>query len=217
MDQSVLVVEDHPLYRSALAHMMAGIVGAAQTIAVNSAEEGLRQLAGLPEPGLILMDMGLPGVTGIEALSAFLRRCPSVPIAVLSASEDRQQAAAVLRAGARIFLSKSVSTETLVAVARQLLAGELGEPRWLTSHGEISVLGNHAVNLTSRQQETLHLLLQGYSNKEIGLRLGLAEITIKTHVSAIFKLLGVINRTQAVLAAQRLGLGLEPGPALERS
>jgi DNA-binding NarL/FixJ family response regulator len=197
--------------------MMADIVGADQTIEVSSAEDGLRQLANMPAPGLILMDMGLPGVTGIEALTAFQRCCPSVPIAVLSASEERQQAAAVLRAGARIFMSKSVSTETLVAVARQLLAGNIGAPRWITSRGETSVLGNHAVNLSVRQQETLHLLLQGYSNKEIGLRLGLAEITVKTHVSAVFRLLGVVNRTQAVLAARRLGLGVESAPVLKSS
>jgi DNA-binding NarL/FixJ family response regulator len=217
MGHSILIVEDHPLYRSALKHMMDDIVGAAQAIAVSSAEEGLRQLASRPEPSLILMDMGLPGVTGIEALTAFLRRYPTVPVAVLSASEERQEAAAVLRAGARIFLSKSVDTETLVAVVRQLLAGNLGASRWITSRGEISVLANHAVNLSARQKETLHLLLQGCSNKEIGLRLGLAEITVKTHVSALFRVLGVVNRTQAVLAAQRLGLGLAAGPPLESS
>ena len=205
---TALIVEDHPLYRGALIQLMQLLVGEARVLAVSSAEEGLRLQGSLPSLGVILLDLGLPGMNGIEALTAFVRQYPLVPIIVVSASEDRTEATAVLRAGARVFISKAVSAETISDVAQRLLSGSLVQPEWITPKGK-TAMGGALLKLTPRQQETLELLAQGHSNKEIGLRLGLAEITIKTHVSAIFRALDVVNRTQAVLAARRQGLCLE--------
>ena len=210
MAQSALIVEDHPLYRGALIQLMQSVVGQAGTVAVSSAEAGLRAVSGLDELGLILLDMGLPGLNGIEAIRAFARACPQVPIVVVSASDDRQEANAALQAGARVFMSKAVSTETITDVARRVLSGALVKNEWITANGAQSLGGATAVVLTPRQQETLTLLSNGHSNKEIGLRMGLAEITVKVHVSAVFRALGVVNRTQAVLVARRLGLCAEP-------
>lgn len=205
MAQTALIVEDHPLYRGALVHLMQAIVGVPDTVAVSSAEEGLRRAATLPCLGLVLLDLGLPGLSGIEAILAYQRHCPLVPLVVVSASEDRQEATAALRAGAMVFMSKAVSTETMSDVVRRVLSGTLRMPEWITPSGKVSLAGS-ALKLTQRQQETLVLLSQGHTNKEIGLRMGLAEITVKVHVSAVFRLLGVVNRTQAVLAARRMGL-----------
>lgn len=213
MAQTALIVEDHPLYRGALVHLMQAIVGAPDTVAVSSAEEGLRRAATLPRLGLVLLDLGLPGLSGIEAILAYQRHCPSVPLVVVSASEDRQEATAALRAGAMVFMSKAVSTETMSDVVRRVLSGELRVPEWITPNGKVS-LGGSALKLTPRQQETLVLLSQGHTNKEIGLRMGLAEITVKVHVSAVFRLLDVVNRTQAVLAARRMGLCVDQDPDL---
>lgn len=206
MVHTVLIVEDHPLYRGALIQLMQALVGEAGTVAVSSAEAGLRQLDGLADLGLILLDMGLPGLNGVEAIRAFARARSLVPIIVVSASEDRQEANAALQAGARVFLSKAVSTEVITDVARRVLSGAVVKNEWITSSGNQSVGAASALTLTPRQQETLALLSNGHSNKEIGLRMGVAEITVKVHVSAVFRALNVVNRTQAVLVARRMGL-----------
>jgi DNA-binding NarL/FixJ family response regulator len=89
----------------------------------------------------------------------------------------------------------------------RLLSGALIKPEWIPANGKVTNTEGDSMKLNERQNEILALLLKGYSNKEIALHLGLAEITIKVNVSALFRLLGVVNRTQAVLAARRLGLG----------
>lgn len=211
MTQTALIIEDHPLYRGALIELVHPLIGAANTYAVGSAEEGIRRLAGGWRPDLVILDLGLPGLKGIEAIRAYARLCPGVPIIVVSASEDRIEAGSALRAGGSVVVSKAASIDVLSGVLRRVLQGEAVEQAWFTPSGTSSVGSVASLELTLRQQETLVLLAQGYSNKEIALRMGLAEITVKIHVSAVFRLLGVVNRTQAVLAARQLGLlGEEP-------
>jgi DNA-binding NarL/FixJ family response regulator len=206
MTQSALIVEDHPLYRGALIQLIQTVVGPEGTIAVSSAEAGLRALETVSDLQVILLDMGLPGLNGVEAIRAFARERPQVPIIVVSASEDRQEANAALQAGAIVFLSKAVSIESITDVVRRVLSGAVLKPEWITANGAQSWGSAATVVLTPRQQETLVLLSNGHSNKEIGLRMGVAEITVKVHVSAVFRALDVVNRTQAVLVARRMGL-----------
>ena len=208
MKASVLIVEDHPLFRAALIHLVQATLPDAEAQATNSAEEGLRRAAALKGVRLILLDPGLPGMNGAEAIAAFCRACPDAELIAVSASEDRRDAMAALRAGAKVFVSKAVSTEALGTLLQRVLAGEVGQPEWITPQGRNSLEDDTSLVLTPRQREILALLAQGHSNKEIGLRLDLAEITVKMHVSAIFRTLNVANRTQAVLVARRLGLTL---------
>lgn len=207
MTKTILVVEDHPLYREAVVHMLQKILGIKGAVAVTSAEEGLRTVDSIDSLVAILLDLHLPGVNGMEAIKAFQRKCPSTPIIMLSASEDRRDATMALRAGAIAFVSKAASSEMLSDVVVRLLAGTLIKPEWIPANGKVSNTDTETLKFNDRQKEILALLLKGHSNKEIALHLGLAEITIKVHVSALFRLLGVVNRTQAVLAARRLGLG----------
>jgi DNA-binding NarL/FixJ family response regulator len=209
MTNTILIVEDHPLYRGALIHLVGAIVGASNTVAVSSAEEGLRLAHTLDTLRIVLLDLGLPGIKGIDAITAFQRACPAAAIIVVSASDDRQEANRVLKNGACVFISKAASTEVLDDCVRRVLSGALIAPEWITSAGLSIVGGDSSLKLTQRQQETLFLLSQGHSNKEIAIRLNLSEISIKVHVSAIFRLLGVVNRTQAVSAARQLGLEFE--------
>jgi two-component system, NarL family, nitrate/nitrite response regulator NarL len=203
---TTLVVEDHPLYRAALLHLLAGIVKEGSAVAASSAEEGLRLCAGLVHLRLVLLDFHLPGADGIEAVNAFRRCRPEAAIVVVSASEERREAAAALGAGARAFVSKAAPSEVLVDVAQRVLSGTLEAPEWITASDRIPMTEASGVLLTPRQREILELLSQGHANKEIGARLGVAEITVKVHVSSLFRELGVVNRTQAVVAARRLGL-----------
>lgn len=213
MDAAALIIEDHPLYLDALLRAVRPLVGETAVAAVGTAEEALRQARRLPMLRLILLDLGLPGLRGIEALAALRRKFPAVPVIVVSSSEDRFEATAALRAGARAFVSKAVSVEVLTDVLGRLLAGELQTPEWITADARGNIDSLPGMQLTPRQREMLAHLSRGESNKEISLRLGIAEITVKVHVSALFKTLGVVNRTQAVMAARRLGLVAGDGEA----
>ena len=206
MSKTILVVEDHPLYRAALIHMLQKMLGSSGAVSANSSEEGLRMVDSIDNLAAILLDLHLPGVNGMEAIKAFQRKCPSAPIIMVSASEDRRDAMMALRAGVKAFVSKAASSEVLSDVIERLLAGTLLKPEWIAANGKVTNGEAESVNINERQKEILALLLKGHSNKEIALHLGLAEITIKVHVSALFRLLGVVNRTQAVLAVRRLGL-----------
>lgn len=145
-------------------------------------------------------------MNGAEAISAFCRALPSAGLVAVSASEDRRDAMAALRAGAKAFVSKAVSTEILGELLLRVLEGKVQRPEWITPAGRADVDDESSTLLMPRQREMLALLAQGHSNKEIGLRLVVAEITVKMHVSAIFRALNVANRTQAVLVARRLGV-----------
>jgi DNA-binding NarL/FixJ family response regulator len=206
MSGTALIVEDHPLYRDALTLLLQQIFGASGVSAASCAEEGLKLAQAAGKLELILLDPGLPGMNGSEAIATFRRLYPAVAVIAVSASEDRRDAAAALRAGAVAFVSKAASTEVLADVIRRVRAGKLAEPEWITATGAGALAEDTRQTLTPRQQEILVLLCQGYPNKEIGLRLGLAEVTVKMHVSSVFRLLRVANRTQAVLEARRLGI-----------
>ena len=206
MSTTALAVEDHPLYRDALAQLLARVFGADEVSVASSAEDGLKVAAANPVLRLILLDPGLPGINGVEAITAFRRACPDAALIAISASEDRRDAMAAFRAGAAAFVSKASSNEVVTDLIRRVIAGEVREPAWVTPAGAASVADAPLPELTPRQIEILACLCQGYPNKEIGLRLSLAEVTVKMHVSSIFKVLGVANRTQAVLEARRRGL-----------
>jgi DNA-binding NarL/FixJ family response regulator len=204
MEKTVLVVDDHPLFRKALVNLVEESCGIGEVVAAASAEEGLQKVRER-RIDLILLDLGLPGAAGVDAIKAFRRTCDA-GIIVVSASEHRQEIAAATRAGAGTIVSKSVSMETLREVVQQALDDKAPEHKWIRPAGSLSLGDEVGRGLTVRQQEIATLLMNGHSNKEIGMRLGLAEITVKTHLTAIFRLLGVVNRTQAVVAIRRLGV-----------
>jgi len=209
MDASALIVEDHPLYRDALISLLQPVFGDREIKSASSAEEGLKVAAGMPGLRVILLDPGLPRMNGVEAIGAFCRAFPQALIIAVSASDDRREVDAALRAGALLFVSKAVAPDVLSGVVADTLAGKVQGARWITAEGEQNMEGAGLPGLSPRQREVLTLLCQGHSNKEIGLRLSLAEITVKMHVSLIFRTLEVASRTQAVLAARRLGLYAE--------
>ncbi|MBC7378764.1 MAG: response regulator transcription factor [Burkholderiaceae bacterium] len=204
MDKTVLVVDDHPLFRKALVSLIEEARVCREVIGAASAEEGLARLRE-SRVDLILLDLGLPGAAGVDAIGLF-RRASEASIVVVSASEHRQEVNSALRAGAGAVVSKSVSMEALKDIVAQALVGTLPEQKWVRPAGSLALADEGGRAMTLRQQEIATLLMDGYSNKEIGMRLGVAEITVKTHLTAIFRLLGVVNRTQAVVAIRRLGL-----------
>lgn len=208
MNKTAMIVEDHPVYRDALKFCLEKSLGEQGVVAVANTEEALVHANANQNLGLILLDLGLPGVNGMEALQLLCRASPQASIIVVSGSEDRRDMEASLRAGAKAFVSKAVTASVISDAAVKLLNGETLESTCIGVASTASIKPTPGMELTQRQRDTLTLLCEGLSNKEIGLRLGLSENTIKMHISAIFNALGVDNRTQAVLLARRYGLCL---------
>jgi DNA-binding NarL/FixJ family response regulator len=205
MPASALIIDDHPLYRDALSQLLGAMLGESAVKAAGCGEEALKFASQMPDLRLVLMDFNLPGISGTEAIETVLSRFPYVDVVAVSASEDRLDATSALRAGAKLFISKAVNTDVMAEAIRRVIAGDSpAEQQWITPTGAGVLEADESSPLTPRQLEILSLL--HLPNKEIGLRLGVAEVTVKMHVSSVFRVLGVANRTQAMQAARRLSL-----------
>ena len=211
MTISALIIEDHPIYRDALSTLMMTIMDKAHIHSSSSVEEALKTTASSDGIKIVLIDLGLPGLKGVEAINTIKNRWPEAAIIILTASEDRRAVMSALRAGARVALSKAISSTVIAKVITDVLDNQPITADWITTRGAENLSANVAFALTPRQQEIIILLDRGLSNKEICLCLGLAETTVKMHMSLIFRALQVSNRTQAILAARQLGIAITSG------
>ena len=197
-DIRVLIVDDHPAVRRGLRTFLELADGLEVTGEAADGPAAL-ELAAELTPDVILLDMLLPGLDGIEVLHELRRREFPGRVLVVTSFTDRLVAA--IRAGARGYLSKDVAPEALVAAVRAVAAGHvLLEPDALPA-----LTGTPLSALTARERDVLTLLAEGRSNREIARALLVAEKTVKTHVSSILQKLGLADRTQAALYAVRSG------------
>lgn len=220
----ILITDDHELIRDGLRYMLRQLDEDAIILEACNCTEAVAIAKEHGQLDLILLDLSMQDSDGIEALK-ILRDCvPSTPIVVVSGFEDQGTVNSVLDCGAQGFIPKSSNSEVMVSALRLVFAGGIYlPPQLLESNANISrkkasmkypaetastqALNSHtSQELTLRQLEVLSLICKGLSNKEICRKLGLAEGTVKIHVTAILKTLAVSSRTQAVLAAQKFGL-----------
>ncbi len=194
----ILVVDDHPLYREGMVSALRVRMPDLEVRGAESAEEGLMLLESCPEMDLVLIDLRLPGMDGFGALAAYAARFPTVSRVLISGQEDPGIVRRAFDSGACGFIPKSLPLDEVAIAIRRVLDGGVFAPSRERTPGPGDAL-------TLRQLEVLRLLGEGYTNKEIAAALDITERTAKAHVSAIFGALGADNRTQAVLAAQRLG------------
>lgn len=195
---SILVVDDHRLFADAISSVLGGLERGLRVVACGSAEEALGVLAGGTHPELILLDLGLPKLRGLDAFRALAAQTPGVPIVIVTAAEPNAEMHRILREGARGVVHKRASAIELLSVLRFVLAGGTHVPAELLS---VPATGDDEGELTARQREVLVLLAGGASNKDIADRLGIAEATVRVHVSSVLRVLGVENRTQAATSA----------------
>jgi two-component system nitrate/nitrite response regulator NarL len=207
----MLVVDDHAVLRQGLAALLMDSGAAREVLHAGDQAAGLAHLAAHPDLDAVLLDLKLPDSEGLGAITAFSNAAPTVPIIIVSASEDPLDVRRALEMGALGYVPKSASPETLLSAVRLVLSGAIYVPP-LMLDAEEAPSPSRVRMLTARQTEVLAAMTVGYSNKEIGIRYGLSEKTVKTHVSAIFRALGVTNRTQAARAAHSAGITLPPGP-----
>ncbi len=210
----VLVIEDHPLYKQALVSLMR--LSFPDTV-IEGGGNGQEAIAFLSARGpevlaksVVMLDLSLPGMSGLELVDRIHSDFPDVRLVVVSGSDDVLRVGSCLGAGAAAFVSKNTPPDRIVELVGRALRGQLNQQEWLTAEGKQDLDGLQRVHLTSRQLEVLGLICQGLTNKQIADKLDIIEATTKAHVSAIFKELGVVSRTQALLAAHRLGLQEHP-------
>jgi DNA-binding NarL/FixJ family response regulator len=205
---TVLICDDHRIVREGLREFVAGVPGVDR---VETAASGEEVLARYPHehPDLVLMDVRMPGLGGLEATRRLVAQYPAAKVIMLTAADDRDQVAAAVSNGARGYLLKDVSHEELcAAVAHALDGADLVEPslRRALSGRENGRVVPAGAQLTERELQVLTGMSQGKSNAQIGRDLYLSEDTIKTHARRLFRKLGVNDRAQAVALGFRRGL-----------
>lgn len=208
----VLIADDHSIVRSGLTHLVGELDEQATVVAATS----FGQLIAILDQGsvfdLIVMDLRMPGLGGLDEVEALVRRVAPVPVAIFSMIESPDEMRAVLSRGVRAFIPKSTDDVLVINILRLVMAGGSYVPPVLGMPGSASAApaGRAAPptvfdGLTRRQLEVLDLLAQGLSNQDIGERLGLNLSTVKTHVTGVLKALNVGSRTQAVLLVKESG------------
>lgn len=218
----ILIADDHELVREGLKLTLQELPAVQSVMEAADADEVRRVLARHPDVDLVILDLHMPGSSRMELLESVCRSHPEIPVVVLSASESPRIMQRAIDHGAAGFIPKSAANNVLIGALQLVLSGGMyipsemiGEPIEKASASQGNA-GNTAVTarrstpvrpiLTDRQTDVLELLSGGASNKAIAKQLGLSEHTVKIHLSAIFKALGVSNRTEAAIVCRELGL-----------
>lgn len=198
----LLLVDDHPIMRAGLSNMLNLEKGFAVVAQADDGETALK-LYRQQRPDVVLLDISLVGMDGIETLRRLRKEWPQVRVLMLTASEAREDVRLALDSGAAGYVTKSIRHVELVAVIRKIHAGEnaLGE----AVSKQLAAEEDNG-QLSRREVETLHLLRKGFTNAEIGKFLGISERTARAHISAIMEKLGASDRAAAVARGFESGI-----------
>ena len=200
----ILLLDDHALFRAGL-RLLLGTLGATiEAMEAGTIDEAMSIIAKNPDLQLCLLDLNLRNENGLAALAQIKSSVPDIAIVVVSSSDEASVIRTCLDLGAMSFIAKSASPEILAKALRHVLAGSVYlPPRLMNVEDEAD--GN-PVTLSTRQKEVLGGLCRGRSTKSIARDLALSEHTVKEYITAIFRLLDVHNRTEAVIKAGRMKL-----------
>jgi len=208
---SLLIADDHPLFRGALKSALHGQFHDINIQETDSLESTLQYLANAADLDLLLLDLNMPGSGELYGLIRIRANFADLPIAVISGTEDVEIIAKVIEAGALGFIPKTSQPQEISEAILSILAGDV----WLPVNIKEAVLkqpkpnlsvASKVAELTPAQYNVLCYLHEGLLNKQIAYELHISEATVKAHITAIFKKLGINNRTQAVLIASSLKL-----------
>jgi DNA-binding NarL/FixJ family response regulator len=205
--KSALIVDDHPLFCDALAMTLQAVSGIRQITTATCLQDALELMAAPAKPDLTVLDLNLPDVNGLEGLLR-LRKVTHAPVIVVSSMADNSIISSVIHAGASGFVPKHSRRDVFQLAIETLRAGETFIPEGYVLLDDASDGKDDAVSrlasLTNQQARILQLICEGKLNKQIAYELSIAETTVKAHVTAIMRKLGVQSRTQAVLIAKEI-------------
>lgn len=199
---NVLVVDDHPLMRLGIASMIDAQPDMRTIAQAESGSEAV-DLCTRTSPDVVLVDLKLPGLGGVEVIRAIRQRDSGVKFVVLTTYDGDEDIHQALEAGASGYVIKGMPATILLDALRRVQAGNRYLPRPVEKILEARVPDS---DLSPREREVLTLIVAGKSNKEIAVELGISRATVKFHVSVIFSRMGVEDRTQAAVAALQRGL-----------
>lgn len=201
MGLSVLIADDHELFREGLRSLVEDGLDAEDVRQAASLDEALDLLADGNAPDLLILDLRMPGVSGAEAFTALRDALPGSKVVVMSASEDREDILAALAGGVHGYIPKSLTAAQIEAALRDVLNGRIYAPAALGQRSpaaEPRPAPTTVEGLTIRQRDVLSHLMKGQSSKEIARALSIAEGTVKIHLAAIYRAVGVRTRAEAI-------------------
>lgn len=203
----VLVVDDHPVVRQGLVAVLEDFADFTVVGSAGDAAEAV-ELAGRFEPDVVLLDLELPGMGGVEAIPRLLAVAPGTAILVFTAYDTDERVFGAVRAGARGYLLKGAAVAEIAQAIRAVSAGESYLEQRIAGKllGEVTAPRRFAGLLTERERAVLRLVAAGLSNKQIARSLAISERTVKFHVTSIFRKLDAENRAQAVARAVERGV-----------
>jgi DNA-binding NarL/FixJ family response regulator len=204
----VLLVDDHPILHETIGAVVRSIVPEVQFHSEMDLGGAVTRARQLKELELVLLDLGLPGYTGIEALVHFLKVVPRARVIVISATEDSDSVRSALNAGAVGYLPKTSDPKVMADALRLVLDGGYYVPP--QAMGAVpQVRKGHTLadlGITERQADVVKLVTKGLSNSEIARRLNISENTVKQHAHAAYRALGVSSRTEAMVVLAKMGI-----------
>ena len=203
MTRTILSADDHPLFRQALKLAVSRAAPDARMLEAGQLGEAIEAARGTDRLDLILLDLRMPGSDGFAGVALLHAERPDTPIVVISSADEAEAAPRARAYGAVGFVSKTADLATLEAAVARAVAGERDAPGEPLPADDVS---NRVASLTPTELKVLLGVLAGRLNKQIAFDLGVSEATVKGHMTAILRKLGVQNRTQAVLAARALDI-----------
>lgn len=214
----ILIIDDHPLFLEGIGMVLRQIADDIEAIELDSGNKGMDYLKTNPDTDLVLVDLDMPVMSGFDFLQELEDQAMAAPVAILSATTNLYDVKRAVEMGAVGFISKTSDTDEMKRALETIFQGDVYIPRGLEEQLDALTSSENmdpqtvlrtkakAVGITNRQHQVLQLLAKGYTNKKIGEELSLTERTVKAHVSALFAILNVANRTECVLEGDRLGL-----------
>jgi DNA-binding NarL/FixJ family response regulator len=208
----ILFADDHPLFREGVKPVLAKLAADVEIHEAKDYPMAFELASRHDDFDLALLDLYMPGMAGVEGIGRFRAAFPRIPVAVLSASDERESIQRLLANGALGYISKSSPSDVILSALRLVLAGGIYIPPALLdgagdSEGETFVLeSGRQEALTRRQVDVLRELAKGLNNRQIAHNLNVTEGTVKIHLAGIFRVLNVNSRTEALLLAQKMGL-----------
>ncbi|HUH31705.1 MAG TPA: response regulator transcription factor [Rhodanobacter sp.] len=215
----ILIADDHPLFRDALERAVLVALPQAHVHSAESVHDLLSLIEALPDAELLLLDLHMPGARGYSALAHIRGQYPGLPTIVVSGHEEALVAQRALAHGAAAYIPKSTPAADIVTAIHSVLDGDVWLPPTLLGDdvqlkAEEADAAARIATLTPQQFRVMTMLADGQLNKQIAWELGVSEATVKAHMTAIMRKLGVNNRTQVALVASQLAVNQEVMPPL---